>query len=191
MPLRLDNAIALPTCPQQRQKKKNRLKSRFQIDHAASPMPENQPARTPRRWARSNRKGGRHRLGIHGRLHIGTPGRLRRNPQRCRLPGESKGQKPTLSRPLSLLSADLAMAMSASNSSRIVLASRRTLQPARVGRTPPLCRSKRAIPKWCSSSAILRLRLDCCDLTNSAAPRKLPQSAAATADLRCLSSIAL
>src|SRR5947209_20105331 len=44
-------------------------------------MPENQPARTPRRWARSNRKGGRHRLGIHGRLHIGTPGRLRRNPQ--------------------------------------------------------------------------------------------------------------
>ncbi|MCL8489456.1 hypothetical protein M9Q32_37050, partial [Bradyrhizobium denitrificans] len=25
-------------------------------------------------------KGGRHRLGIHGRLHIGTPGRLRRNP---------------------------------------------------------------------------------------------------------------
>ncbi|MET4448548.1 anthranilate/para-aminobenzoate synthase component I [Bradyrhizobium sp. GM2.2] len=43
-------------------------------------MPENQPARTPRRWARSNRKGGRHRLGIHGRLHIGTPGRLRRNP---------------------------------------------------------------------------------------------------------------
>ncbi|WP_456774217.1 aldehyde dehydrogenase family protein [Bradyrhizobium sp. USDA 4369] len=46
-------------------------------------MPENQPARTPRRWARSNRKGGRHRLGIHGRLHIGTPGRLRRNPQTC------------------------------------------------------------------------------------------------------------
>jgi hypothetical protein len=48
-------------------------------------MPENQPARTPRRRARSNRKGGRHRLGIHGRLHIGTPGRLRRNPHACKV----------------------------------------------------------------------------------------------------------
>ncbi|HLH97039.1 MAG TPA: DUF4407 domain-containing protein, partial [Xanthobacteraceae bacterium] len=47
----------------------------------ACPMPENQPARTPRPRARSNRKGGRHRLGIPGRLQIGTPGRHRRNPQ--------------------------------------------------------------------------------------------------------------
>ncbi|MBR2119670.1 MAG: P-type conjugative transfer ATPase TrbB, partial [Afipia sp.] len=39
-------------------------------------------ARTPRPRARSNRRGGRHRLGIPGRLHIGTPGRLRRNPHR-------------------------------------------------------------------------------------------------------------
>jgi hypothetical protein len=35
MPLRLDNAIALPTCPQQPQKKKSRFKLRFQIDRAA------------------------------------------------------------------------------------------------------------------------------------------------------------
>jgi hypothetical protein len=32
---------------------KERIKSRFQIDHAACPMPDNQPARTPRLRARS------------------------------------------------------------------------------------------------------------------------------------------
>src|SRR5271156_2999508 len=38
MPLRLDNARALPTCPQQQTKKT--FKPRFEVDHAASPMPE-------------------------------------------------------------------------------------------------------------------------------------------------------
>lgn len=46
MPLRLDNAIALPTCPQQLQKKKAGSMLRFQIDHAARPRQKtNRPER--------------------------------------------------------------------------------------------------------------------------------------------------
>jgi hypothetical protein len=70
MPLRLDNARALPTCPQQEQQKNKLFESRFKIDDAASPMPEpdSQNASRPGRhqigmvgeiisesWARSNR----------------------------------------------------------------------------------------------------------------------------------------
>ena len=65
MPLRLDNARALPTCPQQQTKKT--FKPRFKVDHAASPMPETrQPERLAPRatsksewWARSSRNPGR------------------------------------------------------------------------------------------------------------------------------------
>lgn len=81
MPLRLDNAKALPTCPQQTQQKHNKLKPRFQLTVRLAQCQRTSAARTPRPRARSNRRGGRHRLGIPGRLHIGTPGRLRRNPQ--------------------------------------------------------------------------------------------------------------
>jgi len=80
MPLRLDNAKALPTCPQQTQQKHNKLKPRFQLTVRLAQCQRTSAARTPRPRARSNRRGGRHRLGIPGRLHIGTPGRLRRNP---------------------------------------------------------------------------------------------------------------
>src|SRR5229473_1888683 len=70
MPLRLDDARASPTCPQQEQQKNKSFKPRFKIDHAASPMPEpnSQNASRPGRhqigmvgeiisesWARSNR----------------------------------------------------------------------------------------------------------------------------------------
>jgi hypothetical protein len=97
--LRLDNAKALPTCPQQpqQQKQKKRSKPRFQIDLGARPVSQNQPARTPRPQARSNRRGGRHRLGILGRLQIGTPGRLRRNPHSARL-GDPERRAPCLAR---------------------------------------------------------------------------------------------
>jgi hypothetical protein len=78
MPLRLDNASALPTSPQQPQQQKKEFKPRFKIDQAACPMPDNQPARTPRpgeiksdRWATSSRN--------PPGVQIGTPGRLRRN----------------------------------------------------------------------------------------------------------------
>src|SRR5580693_5478112 len=98
MPLRLDNARALPTCPQQQTKKT--FKPRFKIDHAASPMPEtNRPERlAPGRhqigmvgeiisesWARSNRytrarssesaagRGTPHRSAIAASVRDGTP----------------------------------------------------------------------------------------------------------------------
>src|SRR5256885_15986668 len=72
MPLRLDNARALPTCPQQQTKKA--FKPLFKVDHAASPMPETrQPERLAPR-ATSNRNGGRDHLGILGEIksvHLG------------------------------------------------------------------------------------------------------------------------
>src|SRR5580704_55139 len=58
MPLRLDNARALPTCPQQQTKKT--FKPRFKIDHAASPMPE---TNRPERLAP-----GRHQIGMVGEI---------------------------------------------------------------------------------------------------------------------------
>jgi hypothetical protein len=74
MPLRLDNARALPTCPQQKQQKNKSFEPRFKIDHAASPMPETrQPERLAPR-ATSNRNGGRDHLGILGEIksvHLG------------------------------------------------------------------------------------------------------------------------
>src|ERR1700688_2450012 len=74
MPLRLDNARALPTCPQQEQQTKKTFKPRFKVDHAASPMPETrQPERLAPR-ATSNRNGGRDHLGILGEIksvHLG------------------------------------------------------------------------------------------------------------------------
>jgi hypothetical protein len=76
MPLRLDNARALPTCPQQEQQKNNSFESRFKIDLAASPMPEiKQPERLPPR-ATSNRKGGRDHLGILGEIKSVHPGEI-------------------------------------------------------------------------------------------------------------------
>jgi hypothetical protein len=76
MPLRLDNARALPTCPQQEQQKNNSFESRFEIDLAASPMPEiKQPERLPPR-ATSNRKGGRDHLGILGEIKSVHPGEI-------------------------------------------------------------------------------------------------------------------
>src|ERR1700748_3597353 len=74
MPLRLDNARALPTCPQQQTKKT--FKSRFKVDHAASPMPETrQPERLAPR-ATSNRNGGRDHLGILGEIKSVHPGEI-------------------------------------------------------------------------------------------------------------------
>jgi hypothetical protein len=76
MPLRLDNARALPTCPQQEQQKNNSFESRFEIDLAASPMPEiKQPERLPPR-ATSNRNGGRDHLGILGEIKSVHPGEI-------------------------------------------------------------------------------------------------------------------
>jgi hypothetical protein len=74
MPLRLDNARALPTCPQQQTKKT--FKPRFKVDHAASPMPETrQPERLAPR-ATSNRNGGRDHLGILGEIKSVHPGEI-------------------------------------------------------------------------------------------------------------------
>src|SRR5258708_23771723 len=74
MPLRLDNARALPTCPQQQTKKT--FKPRFKVDHAASPMPKTrQPERLAPR-ATSNRNGGRDHLGILGEIKSVHPGVL-------------------------------------------------------------------------------------------------------------------
>src|SRR5258708_5417060 len=74
MPLRLDNARALPTCPQQQTKKT--FKPRFKVDHAASPMPETrQPERLAPR-ATSNRNGGRDHLGILGEIKSVDPGEI-------------------------------------------------------------------------------------------------------------------
>jgi hypothetical protein len=76
MPLRLDNARALPTCPQQKQQKKQVAEPRFKIDHAAAPMPENtQPERLAPR-ATSNRNGGRDHLGILGKIKSVHPGEI-------------------------------------------------------------------------------------------------------------------
>ncbi len=66
MPLRLDNANALPTCPQQTQQKQKRFKPRFKVDHAAPSMPENLPARTPRT--------GRDQIGRMGDIVSEAPG---------------------------------------------------------------------------------------------------------------------
>jgi hypothetical protein len=75
MPLRLDNARALPTCPQQSNRKKS-FEPRFKIDHAASPMPETtQPERLAPR-ATSNRNGGRDHLGILGEIKSVHPGEI-------------------------------------------------------------------------------------------------------------------
>jgi hypothetical protein len=75
MPLRLDNARALPTCPQQQQKNKS-FKSRFKIDRAALPMPKTiKPERLPPR-ATSNRNGGRDHLGIPGEIKSVHPGEI-------------------------------------------------------------------------------------------------------------------
>src|SRR5260221_1511859 len=74
MPLRLDNARALPTCPQQQTKKT--FKPRFKVDHAASPMPKTrQPERLAPR-ATSNRNGGRDHLGILGEIKSVHPGEI-------------------------------------------------------------------------------------------------------------------
>src|SRR5258708_23762219 len=76
MPLRLDNARALPTCPQQEQRTKKTFKPRFKVDHAASPMPETrQPERLAPR-ATSNRNGGRDHLGILGEIKSVHPGEI-------------------------------------------------------------------------------------------------------------------
>src|ERR1700726_3542185 len=76
MPLRLDNARALPTCPQQKQQKNKSAEPRFKIDHAALPMPETrQPERLAPR-ATSNRNGGRDHLGILGEIKSVHPGEI-------------------------------------------------------------------------------------------------------------------
>jgi hypothetical protein len=77
MPLRLDNARALPTCPQREQQQtKKTFKPRFKVDHAASPMPETrQPERLAPR-ATSNRNGGRDHLGILGEIKSVHPGEI-------------------------------------------------------------------------------------------------------------------
>jgi hypothetical protein len=75
MPLRLDNARALPACPQQQQKNKS-FKLRFKIDHAASPMPETRQSERLAPRARSNRNGGRDHLGILGEIKSVHPGEI-------------------------------------------------------------------------------------------------------------------
>ena len=74
MPLRLDNARALPTCPQQEQQTKKTFKPRFKVDHAASPMPETRPPERLAPRATSNRNGGRDHLGILGEIKSVHPG---------------------------------------------------------------------------------------------------------------------
>src|ERR1700730_3920940 len=76
MPLRLDDARALPTCPQQKQQKNKSAEPRFKIDHVALPMPETrQPERLAPR-ATSNRNGGRDHLGILGEIKSVHPGEI-------------------------------------------------------------------------------------------------------------------
>src|SRR5262249_27523428 len=76
MPRRLDNARALPTCPQQKQQMKKTFKPRFTVDPAACPMPETrQPERLAPR-ATSNRNGGRDHLGILGEIMSVHPGEI-------------------------------------------------------------------------------------------------------------------
>jgi hypothetical protein len=61
MPLRLDSATALPTCPQQQQKTQRKsFKPRFKVDDAASSMPE------PTRQNAS--RPGRHQIGTLGEI---------------------------------------------------------------------------------------------------------------------------
>src|SRR6202035_4968048 len=97
MPLRLDNARALPTCPQQEQQTKKTFKPRFKVDHAASPMPETrQPERLAPR-ATSNRNGGRDHLGILGEIKSVHPGEIvgistARFPTAEHWPGEGREQ---------------------------------------------------------------------------------------------------
>jgi hypothetical protein len=102
-----------------------------------------------------------------------------------RLPVESDVQKPTASRPVSPSRVDLAVAISVSNSSSMILAILRTLRPAGVGFTPPLERSKTTTPIKCSSCLMDRLSVDWRTPNISAACRKLPYSTAVTANRRC------
>ena len=69
MPLRLDNASALPTCPQQQPQKNKSCEPRFKIDHAASPMPETDSQNASRP--------GRHQIGRVGRDHLGILGEIK------------------------------------------------------------------------------------------------------------------
>lgn len=107
-----------------------------------------------------------------------------------RLPDERDVQKPIASRPVSPFRVELAVAMSVSNSSRIVLAIRRMVLPAVVGSTPRLERLKITIPIACSSCPIDLLSVDWRTPNISAACRKLPYSTAEAANRRCRRSIA-
>ena len=76
MPLRLDNARALPHAHSRKQQTKKTFKQGFKVDQAASPMPESrQPERLAPR-ATSNRKGGRDHLGILGEIKSVHPGEI-------------------------------------------------------------------------------------------------------------------
>src|ERR1700730_14027158 len=102
MPLRLDNARALPTCQQQKQQKNKSAEPRFKIDHVALPMPETrQPERLAPR-ATSNRNGGRDQ--------IGTPGRDRRNQHAVGLRPQAdlagRARKPSVGRDKKLLAVE-------------------------------------------------------------------------------------
>jgi len=76
MPLRLANAKALPTCPQQQQTQKKSFKPRFKVDDAASPMPEPNPPERLAPRATSNRNGGRDHLGSLGDILSVHPGEI-------------------------------------------------------------------------------------------------------------------
>jgi hypothetical protein len=77
MPLRLDNARALPTCPQQEQQQtKKNFKPRFKVDPAACPMPETRQPECLAPRATSNRNGGRDHLGILGEIISVHPGEI-------------------------------------------------------------------------------------------------------------------
>src|SRR3984893_3854390 len=76
MPLRLDNARALPTCPQQEQQTKKNFKPRFKVDPAACPMPETRQPECLAPRATSNRNGGRDHLGILGEIISVHPGEI-------------------------------------------------------------------------------------------------------------------
>ena len=86
MPLRLDNARALPHAHSRKQQTKKTFKQGFKVDQAASPMPETrQPERPAPRatssewWARSSRNPGRDQIGTPGRDHRNQQARLARH----------------------------------------------------------------------------------------------------------------
>lgn len=101
-----------------------------------------------------------------------------------KLPADIDVQNPTRRYSGSHPPLDVRVFIRASICSRIVLAARKTFRPAGVSLTPLLERSNSIIPMDCSKCLIDLLSAEWRTESSSAARRKLPQSAAATADRR-------